>query len=241
MYIPAMPLSDSGRKDPSMMGTSAYERVPLDFYPTPDSAIDSLFEVIADDLPSYQVWEPFCGDGAISKRMGDARNLVSTDIKAYPGFDPDGLFDFFQFVTQAEATERYNAWRAAHPDPDNATWNDATTLDWVTALKGFTPDAIITNPPYGKDAEKAARHALKLMEEQKGLVAFLCRHEWDCAKSRSDLFDHPAFTMKITLRHRPRWIAGSDGAPRFPYSWFIWNFTKAYLAPHARPELVYAK
>lgn len=197
-----------------MLSTSGYERTALDFYPTPASATEALLSVIGDDVPSFLLWEPFCGDGAISKLVGPlAREIVSTDINSYPGFEADGLLDFFKLESAEE----------------------------VTPLKGFIPDAIITNPPYGKDAERAARHALALMEPEKGFVAFLCRHEWDSAKGRADLFDHPAFSMKITLRHRPRWIAGSEGAPRHNYSWYCWNWSKALLAPKMKAEIHYAK
>lgn len=217
-----MPLSDSGLKDLSMLGSSGYARNPLDFYPTPDSAIDSLLAVIEDDLPSFKVWEPCCGDGAISKRLAPlALDLVSTDIKAYEGFDPDGTIDFLSICP-----------KDAIPVGDQVDWEIAT------ALMGFEPDCIITNPPYGDDAEAFARHALRLMESQMGIVMFLCRHEWDCAKGRSDLFDHPAFAMKITLRHRPRWIKGSKGAPRHNYSWYVWNWLKPVTA---KSELVYVR
>lgn len=205
-----MSLSDSKKKDPSMLGTSGYERKALDFYPTPDSAIDSLLGVIEDDLPSLKVWEPCCGDGAISKRMGDAISILSTDIVQYPGFEYDERVDFMRVVDVADLAD----------------------------IKGFIPDAIITNPPYGDEAAEFARHAIRLMESQKGIVMFLCRHEWDCAQGRDDLFNHPAFAMKITLQHRPRWIAGSKGAPRHNYAWFIWNWQKPALAA---PELRYVR
>lgn len=192
-----------------MLGGTHYPRAKLDHYPTPKRATEALLEVLGDDFEAYQGWEPCCGDGAISKVVGPRfRNFVSTDIVAYPGFDPDGLLDFF-----------------------------ATDLDDVATLPtNFTPDCIVTNPPYGKDAEKVARHALKLMEQEKGMVILLCRHEWDCARSRSDLFDHPAFTAKITMRFRPRWIEDSTGAPRFPFAWFVWSWSRP---ASAKPELFY--
>jgi hypothetical protein len=195
-----------------MLGASKYPRAPLDHYPTPPRATEAFLKIYGDDLPSMLVWEPFCGNGAISKMIEPhTRAMVNTDIRAYDGFDPDGLCDFFKLES----------------------------LDWLELLSpGIRPDAIVTNPPYGKDAEKAARHALKLMEPEQGFVAFLCRHEWDTAKGRADLFDHPAFAAKITLRFRPRWIADSDGAPRHSYSWYCWDWTLAHYSH--RPEIHYA-
>lgn len=226
---PAMPLTDAGQRDPAMVGSSGYERNPLDFYPTPNRAIQSLLSIIEDDLPSFLVWEPFCGNGAISTVMKPlARECVSTDIRAYEGFDPDGLFDFFELRPAG-------ARKCSLGAP--VRWS---SMDDIAKLKGFMPDVIITNPPYGKDAERAARHALALMEAQKGMVIFLCRNEWDCSKNRRDLFDHPAFMGKVVLRHRPRWIKGSTGAPRHNYAWFIWSWAKALTAPNAKAEILYA-
>lgn len=226
-----MSLSDAGRKDPSMLGSSGYARTPLDFYPTPRSAFNGLTEVIGDDLIQYFAWEPFAGNGAVADPLRPyVREVLTTDIHAYEGFDVDALRDFF--ALESADLDALGALRAL---PEFLV-DDQGVKQPVSPLPK-RPDAIITNPPYGKDAERAARHALKLMEPEQGLVAFLCRHEWDAARSRGDLFDHPAFAMKITLRHRPRWIADSKGAPRFPYAWFVWNFQKP---AGASPELFYA-
>ena len=91
---------------------------------------------------------------------------------------------------------------------------------------------IITNPPYDV-AEKFVRHALEItVMGQK--VAMLLRNEWDCAYTRSDLFNHNCFRMKIVLTRRPRWVADSTGAPRHNYAWYIWDHN--WFAP---PELIY--
>lgn len=200
--------SDAPERDPAMLAQFEFERRPLDFYPTPARATEALLKVIGDDLMAYQGWECAAGTGAITHVVKDFfRDFVSTDIVPYEGFAPDGIVDFLH-----------------------------CNLEQIEALVGFRPDAILTNPPYGKLAEQFARKALELMEPQQGLVIMICRHEWDAAKSRSDLFDHPAFAIKLTLRFRPRWIEGTDGAPRFPYSWYIWNWAKPAAA---KPELLY--
>jgi len=200
-----------------MLGGTNYPRSPLDHYPTPPRATNAFVSVMQDDLEAMQGWEPFCGNGAISKIIAPlCRNFVSTDIRAYPGFDPDGLFDFFSLKS----------------------------LDPIEELVGFRPDAIISNPPYGKDADRSVEKALELMEAEKGYVAFLMRHEWDAAKGRARLIDHPAFMAKITLRFRPVWVEKKEGepsaSPRFAFAWFCWDFSKATIAPHAKAELHYA-
>jgi hypothetical protein len=85
--------------------------------------------------------------------------------------------------------------------------------------------SIIGNPPYSDDlAEKFIRHALRLTEPVKGMVAMLARHEYDCAAGRVDLFDRLGFRMKMTLTKRPKWIEDSTGSPRHNYAWFVWDW-----------------
>lgn len=56
----------AARKDSAMLGDSGYERIEADFYPTPPENVDCL---LTHMLPQGLVWEPACGDGAISKRL----------------------------------------------------------------------------------------------------------------------------------------------------------------------------
>lgn len=251
-----MSLSDAGLKDPSMLGQARYTRSALDFYPTPSRATEAFVKVVEDDLEAMQGWEPFCGAGHISKIVGPlCRNFVSTDIHAYEGFDPDVMIDFFGLVPDDELEAETAKFMAEHAKEEalyqehgvvyNLKRPRPQPFSVVECCANFRPDAIITNPPYddkasGVTAEKAVRHALRLMEPEKGFVAMLLRHEWDTARGRADLFDHPAFMSKITLRFRPRWIEGSTGAPRHSYAWYCWDFVKSAGAPNAKPELRYA-
>lgn len=83
---------------------------------------------------------------------------------------------------------------------------------------------IVTNPPYGDNAEKFIRHALDLMEPVRGQVAMFLRNEYDCGKGKMSLFGMPPFHKKIVVTKRPRWIEGSTGSPRHNYSFFIWDW-----------------
>jgi len=247
-------LSDARRKDPSMLGGTDYERTARDFYPTPPRATDAYVTIVEDELEAMQFWEPFAGNGAIYNIIAPlCRHAGATDIFNYEGFEPNGLMDFFNIYPEGEA---YDAavWEWERTI-DKMTVDDGVTIGTplparprsmadVEALLGFRPDCIISNPPYGKDAERAVRKALELMEDEIGYVAFLMRHEWDAAKGRADLFDHPAFMAKITLRFRPVWIEKKEGepsaSPRFSYAWYVWDWGKALKAPHAKAELYYA-
>src|SRR5262249_43677850 len=80
---PARPVCGCGQPDYS--GT----RAPFEFYPTPPSAIRALLSV---ELFAGDIWEPACGNGAISKELAAAGyDVVSTDITDWgygePGHD----------------------------------------------------------------------------------------------------------------------------------------------------------
>lgn len=106
------------------------------------------------------------------------------------------------------------------------------------------PATIITNPPYTY-AEEFVRHALKLTEPVMGRVAMLLRNEWDCASERQDLLrDHPAYTAKLVLVSRPRWIRGSKGSPRHNYAWYFWDWRhdpfEYPIVAYSSPKRAYA-
>lgn len=109
---------------------------------------------------------------------------------------------------------------------------DANFLTVHGDLKDRT--LIITNPPYGEDAEKFIRQALQLTGPAGGAVAMLLRNEYDCAKERVALFNRHPFKRKIVLTTRPRWIPGSTGAPRHNYAWYHWDWEY-----RSNPEIVY--
>lgn len=199
-----------------MLGQTNYPRVEDDHYPTPVRATLTFANHghIRRCLNGKNIVEPAAGNGAIVKVLEPIFGRVAgIDIKAYEGdYTPDALQDFLQ-----------------------------TTAEDLDRIYGARVRALVTNPPYGDLAEAFVRHALKLMEPRQGVVSVLCRHEWDCAKGRADIFDHPAFDNKLTMRFRPVWIekkAGEKSAsPRFSYAWFTWDFAKN---PSDAPRCLYA-
>lgn len=254
------------RSDPAMLGGTNYPRNPLDFYPTPPRATQAYISVVEDDLEQMAFWEPFVGNAAIANLIGPLCRLAATsDINRYEGHDPTAMLDFFNIYPDGEKHEiAVSAWeravdkRIADDVEEIAERDDGAvfvvqddhlpkrpvSMSEVEAMFGFRPDCIITNPPYGKEAVLAVEKALELMEAEQGYVAMLMRHEWDAAKGRSHLIDHPAFIAKITLRFRPVWVEKKEGeeskSPRFSYAWYVWDWRKAVTAPHAKAELYYA-
>jgi len=85
--------------------------------------------------------------------------------------------------------------------------------------------SIITNPPYvGNMIERFVRHSLELTRPVDGMCAFLVRNEYDSAKTRQWMFRTPAFSRKIILTKRPKWIEGSSASPRHTYAWLVWDW-----------------
>lgn len=73
-------------------------RIKDDFYPTPDSAINALLERETFD---GDIWEPACGDGAISKKLIDkGYNVFSTDL-VYRDFG-QGDYDFLKSMRECD-------------------------------------------------------------------------------------------------------------------------------------------
>lgn len=89
--------------------------------------------------------------------------------------------------------------------------------------EGFV-DLLVTNPPYGKLADRFVDHGMEFVKSgDVAVMAMLLRNEWDSAKSRTHLFTPDShFLSKIVLTSRPRWFPDSTGSPRHNYSWFVW-------------------
>jgi hypothetical protein len=102
--------------------------------------------------------------------------------------------------------------------------------------------AIITNPPFGRHAEKFIRHALELMRERRGVVAMLTRVDYDSAAGRRDLFDREPFAKKVVLTKRIVWFVEADGKPKASPSenhcWMIWDWRHSGPATLAYAPIV---
>jgi hypothetical protein len=58
-----------------------WERNDADFYPTPDDCTTALIDAVPSLLTTGVIWEPACGDGAVSKLlMQRGATVVSTDL-----------------------------------------------------------------------------------------------------------------------------------------------------------------
>lgn len=81
------------------------KRRELDFYPTPAEVTHALMMFLEDEWflgRISTVWEPACGDGAMSKVLGEyVTEVISTDIRE-TGYGMGGI-DFLDWSEKADA------------------------------------------------------------------------------------------------------------------------------------------
>ena len=182
-------------------GEAGYERKERDFYPTEPWVTRALlaavdFRALSGLFCSQTlIWEPACGDG----RMAEPIRAAGYDVVASDIADYGYAAPCLDFL-----------------DPEA-----------LTALTGggeLRPvQAIVTNPPFDL-ALQFIRRALDLTKPASGKVAILQRHEFDAPKSNHPLFG-PPFAAKLVLPRRPKWSDDDKASPRFPYAWYVWDWT----------------
>jgi hypothetical protein len=108
------------------------------------------------------------------------------------------------------------------------------TFDFLKRAVDWSPrpQALITNPPYGKGNRDAVRFAELALERCSGLVALLLTAKFDFGKTRRHLFaDNPRFWAKIALVDRIQWFPG-DTTGTEDHAWYVWADTGF---PHSGP------
>ena len=197
--------------DPAVINLG-YEKIARDLYPSPEWIGYSLLN--AKVIPkNYVIWEPAAGNGVLANAARESGyDVVSSDI--HPNWVVnDFTFDFLKLKTGEIPYGK---------------------------LQNCNRLAIWTNPPFGdrcKLAEKFIEHAIELTEPMLGMVVMLGRSYFDFARSRRHLFgESPIFAGRLNMSKRPRWIAGTTGAPRFNYSWYFWDWQKN---PKENPIVLY--
>lgn len=77
------------------MGNLGYERAALDHYPTPAWVTSAVIPALVRMRPDQtRLWEPACGDGAMTKVLtANGYDVISTDLELY-GFEGTLKLDF---------------------------------------------------------------------------------------------------------------------------------------------------
>lgn len=217
----------SVRSDPSFYG-SDFERNANDAYYTEAAVCMAVAKWLR--TRALRVWEPCCGRGDLAGILyakGMSPLMSDIDISAV---DP-------------------RARKLKIPVEQHDFLNDKKLPSFVIGAASNV-DAIVTNPPFGDNAEKVIRQALTFSNVR--CFAFLLRSEWDHASTRLDLFREQPFAGEIVLTWRPRWdwwltpeqkreerikanavrvahgkkaksLDEPDAGPRHNFKWFLWD------------------
>jgi hypothetical protein len=110
------------------------------------------------------------------------------------------------------------------------------TMDFLSSTEKNIPyvvNAIITNPPFNKMAEKFIRHGLRFMEHGRIVfMAMLLPIDFDSGKTRRDMFgDCVYFAGKGVLTSRIVFIDKPGASPTTNHAWYTWSSDKEFEYP----------
>jgi hypothetical protein len=98
---------------------------------------------------------------------------------------------------------------------------DARDPDALAAMLG-PARSLVTNPPYGRDAQPIVEAGVELV--RKGaieLAAFLVPLPWESAGGRVDLLRR--MRVRVVPCWRSVWVPGTQGGGKMNYVWLVWT------------------
>lgn len=182
---------------------SGYERKGRDFYATPPLVTQALLRHVRFRGP---VWEPCCGDGAMSKVLGaHGHEVVSTDI-ADRGFGTAGV----DFLACQKVPGDCRSIVTNPPYGD--TGSHVGQLKSSVAMLGFL------------------RHAMMLTATVQGQLALLVRLQWIAGKRAADMMSAGPFSAVIVLTKRIQWfdMGEKTNTAQHHHAWVVFD--------HAHPK-----
>ncbi len=190
---------------------SGYERKSRDFYATPAPVTQALLRHIRFRCP---VWEPCCGDGAMSSVLaGNGYDVVSTDL-VDRGFGTSGV-DFLACQSVPDGCRSI----VTNP-PYGDTGSQAGQSRSSLAMIGFL------------------RHALALTESVQGQLALLVRLQWIAGKRVADVMSAAPFSAVVVLTNRIRWFDKGEhtNGAQHHHAWVVFDHAHP---PGQPPALLY--
>jgi hypothetical protein len=176
---PTLPVEDRSAPGPRAIHISGYQRETRDFYATPAWVTEALMRHIVLRGP---VWEPCCGDGAMSTVLaGGGYDVVSTDITDR-GFGKAGI-DFLACRAVPDGCRSI----VTNP-PYGDTGSHAGQSRSARAMLDFV------------------RHAMDLAASVEGQLALLVRLNWIAGARATRLLSSGPFAATIVLNERIRWF-----------------------------------
>jgi methylase of polypeptide subunit release factors len=172
-------------------------RDPLDRYYTPEWATQALVDYLGERLVG-DVWDPCCGKdwgGRVLRKASGVEKFWGSDI------DPDAV--------------------CVHDDENGYREFSDTSRDFMTTAFQFTPNWIITNPPY-RSGELTATDFVRRARGYGCSVAMLLRLTWlePCADRIDILIKNPPTDVLILPRVN---FIGAPGSNPCTSAWVIWD------------------
>ncbi len=203
---------DMGRSQKRAIHISGYAREGRDFYATPDWVTEALLRHVTF---RGTVWEPCCGDGAISKCLeANHYNVVSTDI-AERGYGTSGV-DFLACRTVPDGCRAI----VTNP-PYGDTGSHVGQSKSSVAMLHFI------------------QHAIQLTAFMQGQLALLVRLNWLAGKRAAELMTAAPFAATIILSRRIRWfeMGAQTNTAQHHHAWVVFDHAHPAGMP---PALLYA-
>ncbi len=191
---------------------SGYEREGQDFYATPAWVTEALLHHVKLRGP---VWEPCCGDGAMSRVLAAyGHSVVSTDI-VDRGFGEAGV-DFLECRT-VPGECRSIVTNPPYGDSGSHEGQSRSPL----AMRGFLS------------------HALTLTASVQGQLALLVRLQWIAGARVAEVMSAAPFAAVIVLTRRIRWFDMGERTNhgQHHHAWVVFDHAHP---PGQPPALLYA-
>ncbi|MEA2788066.1 MAG: hypothetical protein QOG73_472 [Acetobacteraceae bacterium] len=191
---------------------SGYERKGRDFYATPPWVTEALLRHVRFQGP---VWEPCCGDGAMSTVLaGHGYDVVSSDI-ADRGFGtPDVDFLGCRVVPEGCRSIVTNPPYGDTGSHRGQSRSAAAMLDFL-------------------------RHAMTLTASVQGQLGLLVRLQWIAGRRAASLMSAGPFSTVIVLTHRIRWFEMDEhtNTAQHHHAWVVFDHTHP---PGQPPAVLFA-
>jgi len=191
---------------------SGYDRARRDFYATPDWVTEALLQHIRFRGP---IWEPCCGDGAMSGILAvHGYEVVSTDI-ADRGFGTPGV----DFLTCQNVPQGCRSIVTNPPYGDTGSH----------AEQSRSPQAMLD----------FLRHALALTASVQGQLALLVRLQWIAGQRAANVMSAAPFAAVVVLTKRIRWFDMGERTNhgQHHHAWVVFDHGHPLGCP---PALLYA-
>lgn len=92
------------------------------------------------------------------------------------------------------------------------------------AFSEFKAQWIVTNPPFKKGiVDKIIWKQINNLVGNADGLAVLVRNNFDFAKSRYEMFNHPYYFAQIHMMFRPWWSEDHSQSPIHNFVWHIWK------------------